>query len=257
MPFVRRSNPKVYDRRGVAGIDMLGFVNVLKPVGPTSTHVGTQVRRIYTRAFGAKLPVGHLGTLDPGASGVLPLALGKATRLIPLLEDRRKSYVFDLVLGTATDTGDASGTVVRESAVPADARALLEVVLPRFIGAIEQVPPMYSAVHHAGRRLYELAREGRTVERASRKVTIYGLTLLGYENGTVRLSCACSEGTYIRTLCEDLGAAIGCPGHMAHLLRDASGPFVLYESWTIDAIEAAPAEALIRPIVCASAAFAT
>jgi tRNA pseudouridine55 synthase len=226
---------------------VLGFVNVLKPVGPTSTHVGTQVRRIYTRAFGTKLPVGHLGTLDPGASGVLPLALGKATRLIPLLEDRRKSYVFNLVLGSATDTGDASGAVVRESAVPPDAKAVLEAVLPRFIGAIEQIPPMYSAVHHGGRRLYELAREGQTVERVARKVTIYGLTLLGYENGIARLSCACSEGTYIRTLCEDLGAAIGCPAHMQHLLRDASGPFVLYESWTLDAIEAAPADALIPP----------
>jgi len=226
---------------------MLGFVNVLKPVGPTSTQVGTQVRRIYARAFGTKLPVGHLGTLDPGASGVLPLALGKATRLIPLLEDRRKSYVFNLVLGSATDTGDASGTVVRESAVPPDANVLIEAALPRFIGAIEQVPPMYSAVHHGGRRLYELARQGRTVERAARKVTIYGLTLLAYENGIARLSCACSEGTYIRTLCEDIGAAIGCAAHMQHLLRDASGPFVLYESWTLDAIEAAPADALIPP----------
>src|SRR6202166_4616430 len=126
---------------------MLGFVNVFKPSGPTSTQVGARVRRIYARHLGVRLPIGHLGTLDPGASGVLPLALGKATRLIPLLEDRRKSYVFSLVLGTATDTGDASGTVVRESAVPSDAKALLEAVLPRFIGAIEQVPPMYSAVH--------------------------------------------------------------------------------------------------------------
>jgi tRNA pseudouridine55 synthase len=107
---------------------MLGFVNVFKPSGPTSTQVGTRVRHIFTRHFGERLPIGHLGTLDPDAAGVLPLALGKATRLIPLVEDRRKSYVFTLSLGHATDTGDASGATIRETPVPADAKALLEKV---------------------------------------------------------------------------------------------------------------------------------
>ena len=226
---------------------MLGFVNVFKPSGPTSTQTGARVRRIFERHLGERLPIGHLGTLDPDAAGVLPLALGKATRLIPLMEDRRKSYIFTLALGRATDTGDASGATIRETPVPPDAQKLLEAVLPRFIGAIEQVPPMFSAVHHAGKRLYELAREGVVVDRALRKVTIYGLTLLGYEEGTARLSCACSEGTYVRTLCEDLGAAIGCSAHMGMLLRDASGPFVLYESLTLDEIAAAPLEAIVPP----------
>jgi tRNA pseudouridine55 synthase len=226
---------------------MLGFVNVFKPAGPTSTQVGARVRRMFSRAGGGKLPVGHLGTLDPMAAGVLPLALGKATRLIPLIEDRRKSYVFTLILGRATATGDALGTVVRETPVPGDAAELLDAVVPRFIGAIEQVPPMFSALHVNGERLYDIARRGETVARAPRKITIYGLTVLGFEDGIARLTVACSEGTYIRTLCEDLGAAIGCAAHMGALLRDASGPFVLYESRTLDEIEADPAAALIAP----------
>jgi tRNA pseudouridine55 synthase len=226
---------------------MLGFLNVFKPCGPTSTQVGARIRRIYSRNYGAKLPVGHLGTLDPMASGVLPIALGKATRLIPLLEDRRKSYAFTIVFGRATASGDALGETVRETPVPRDAEVLLRDVLPRFVGQLEQIPPMYSALHHEGRRLYELAREGLSVERAPRKITIYGLTLLGFEDGVARLSCACSEGTYVRTLCEDLGAAIGCAAHMGALLRDASGPFVLYESLTIEEIAAAPADAIIPP----------
>ncbi len=225
---------------------MLGFVNVFKPAGPTSTQVGARVRRMFARA-GGKLPVGHLGTLDPMAAGVLPLALGKATRLIPLIEDRRKSYAFTLVLGRQTATGDALGTVVRESPVPADAAALLERVVPRFIGTIDQVPPMFSALHAGGERLYDIARRGETVVRPPRKIVIYGLTVLGYEDGVARMAVACSEGTYVRTLCEDLGAAIGCAAHMGALLRDASGAFVLYESLTLDEIEAAPEAALIAP----------
>jgi tRNA pseudouridine55 synthase len=226
---------------------MLGFVNVFKPAGPTSTQVGARVRRLFSRAGGGKLPVGHLGTLDPMAAGVLPLALGKATRLIPLIEDRRKSYVFTLVLGRATATGDALGAVVRETPIPGDAAALLEAVAPRFVGPIEQVPPMFSALHVGGERLYDIARRGETVARAPRKVIIYGLTVLGFEDGTARLTVACSEGTYVRTLCEDIGAAIGCAAHMGALLRDASGPFVLYESRTLEEIEASPDAALIAP----------
>ena len=226
---------------------MLGFVNVFKPSGPTSTQVGARVRRMFGRPGAARIPVGHLGTLDPIAAGVLPLALGKATRLIPLLEDRRKSYAFTLVLGRSTSTGDPLGATLRTTPVPPDAPRLLERVLPRFLGRIQQVPPMVSALQVGGRRLYDLAREGRSVERAARTVTIYGLSILGYEDDVVRLSVACSEGTYVRTLCEDLGAAIGCDAHMGALLREASGPFVLYESLMLDEIAAAPEAALIPP----------
>jgi tRNA pseudouridine55 synthase len=127
---------------------MFGFVNVFKPAGLTSVQTGSRVRKLYARLGGSKLPVGHLGTLDPMAAGVLPLALGKATRLISLIEDRRKSYVFTLVLGSTTSTGDATGAVTRHGSVPSDAATLLQEAVPRFIGAIEQIPPMVSALHH-------------------------------------------------------------------------------------------------------------
>jgi tRNA pseudouridine55 synthase len=226
---------------------MLGFVNVFKPAGPTSTQVGARVRRAFAGLGGAKLAVGHLGTLDPMASGVLPLALGKATRLIPLIEDRRKSYAFTLVLGRATSTADATGETVRETPVPHDAHQLLAAVAPRFVGSIEQIPPMYSALHLAGERLYDIARRGETVVRAPRKIVVYALTVLGYEDGVARISVACSEGTYVRTLAEDIGDAIGCAAHVGALLREASGPFVLYESRTLEEIAAAPGDALIAP----------
>ncbi len=226
---------------------MLGFVNLFKPAGPTSRQAGLCVRKLYSKRAGRKLPLGHLGTLDPMAAGVLPLALGKATRLIPLLDDRRKSYAFTLVLGRATTTGDATGETIRRSPVPADARTALDAVVPRFIGAIEQIPPMYSALSVDGERLYALARRGETIDRAPRRMTVYGLTLLGYRDGVARFALACSEGTYVRTLCEDLGAAIGCAAHMGALLRDGAGPFVLYESLTFEEIEADPDSALIAP----------
>ena len=226
---------------------MLGFVNVFKPAGLTSTQVGACVRRSFSPFYRGKLPVGHLGTLDPMAAGVLPLALGNATRLIPLIEERRKSYAFTLVLGRATTTGDATGETSRETPVPDDAEDLLRAACGRFIGPGEQIPPMYSALHIGGERLYDLARRGQTVERAPRKIVVYGLRILGFERDAARVAVACSEGTYVRTLCEDLGNAIGCAAHMGALLRDASGPFVLYESATLEEIAAAPESTLIAP----------
>jgi tRNA pseudouridine55 synthase len=226
---------------------MLGFVNVFKPAGPTSAQVGARVRRMFAKLLGSKVPAGHLGTLDPMASGVLPIALGKATRLLPLIEDRRKAYVCVMVLGRSTVTGDATGETLEEAGLPPDAVARIASVLPRFVGAIEQVPPMYSAVRVGGRRLYELARAGETIERGSRKVTIYGVSLLGAEGAAVRLSVACSEGTYIRTLCEDIAKAAGLVAHMGALLREASGPFVVFDSVLLDDIEADPQRALISP----------
>ncbi len=227
---------------------MLGFVNLFKPAGPTSTQFGARLRRIYGGASKKKLAIGHLGTLDPQAAGVLPIALGSATRLIPLIEDRRKSYVCTLVLGRRTTTGDADGETIAASSVPREAGDLLAAVIPQWIGAIEQIPPMYSAVRVDGRRLYEHARAGITVERRTRRVTLYGLTIAGEEDGAVfRLRVACSEGTYVRTLCEDLGRAIGCEAHMGALLRDASGPFVLSESVTLEEVADDPVGALIAP----------
>ncbi|HYZ16367.1 MAG TPA: tRNA pseudouridine(55) synthase TruB [Candidatus Acidoferrum sp.] len=225
---------------------MLGFINLFKPAGPTSTQFGARLRRIYSDPPG-KLAIGHLGTLDPQAAGVLPVALGKATRLLPLIEDRRKAYVCTLVLGRATDTGDAGGETLVEREIPADIDARLAAVIPTFVGAVEQIPPMYSAVKSEGKRLYALARAGKTVERSPRTIRIYALHVLGREGDAVRLRIACSEGTYVRTLCEDLAAACGTVGHMGALLREASGPFVLYESLTLEDVERNPDAALVPP----------
>jgi tRNA pseudouridine55 synthase len=230
---------------------MLGFVNVFKPAGPTSAHVVARLRRIYgLHSRDRHIGVGHLGTLDPQAAGVLPIAVGKATRLIPLLHDQRKAYVCTLVLGRSTTTGDAFGEAVEASAVTPDWEQRLRDILPQFIGKLEQIPPMYSALHHDGKRLYELAREGKEVERKPRAITIYGLTFLGADPGgskIARLRVACSEGTYVRTLCEDLGRALGIPAHMGALVREGSGPFVLFESRTLEEVAEHPRESLIAP----------
>jgi tRNA pseudouridine55 synthase len=225
---------------------MLGFVNLFKPAGPTSTQFGARLRRVYG-SRDQKLAVGHLGTLDPQAAGVLPVALGRATRLLPLIEDRRKAYACTLVFGTRTNTGDGVGDVVETAAIPDDIDVRLAAALAAFLGTIEQVPPMFSAVHHEGQRLYDLARHGVVVERPKRSVTVYGLTSLGRTGDTVRLRIACSEGTYVRVLCEDLAAACGTVGHMGSLLREASGPFVLYESRTLAEIIADPEGSLVPP----------
>jgi tRNA pseudouridine55 synthase len=225
---------------------MLGFVNLFKPAGPSSTQFGARLRKIYRDPAG-KLAVGHLGTLDPQAAGVLPVALGKATRLLPLIVDRRKGYVCTLVLGRATVTGDATGVTVAESDVPEDIDERLAGAIPAFTGAVSQIPPMYSAVMSDGKRLYDLARAGKTVERAARMITVYALRVLGRDENVMRLRVACSEGTYVRALCEDLAVACGTVGHMGALLREASGPFVLSESRTLDQVECDPVGSLVPP----------
>ena len=235
---------------------MIGFVNLFKSAGPSSARALSRIRRIYGIYSGdRKIAAGHLGTLDPQAAGVLPIAVGKATRLISLLEDQRKAYACTMVLGLSTTTQDATGETVEEMPLPDDWQRRLAEVLPQFTGRIEQIPPMYSAAHHEGKRLYELARQDKVVERKPRQITMYGLTLLGIEprhstgsaQAIARLRLSCSEGTYVRTLCYDLGAAIGVPAHMGSLVREASGPFVLYEALTIDEIARAPERALIAP----------
>lgn len=228
---------------------MIGFVNLFKSAGPTSARTVARVRRIYSTYYGdGDLSAGHLGTLDPQAAGVLPVAIGKATRLIPLLVDQRKSYACTFVAGRSTASQDAHGEVVEERAVPPDWATRLEAVLQKFVGRIEQTPPMYSAARHQGKRLYELARAGKHVERRPRPVTVYGLTLLGIEPPNIaRLRIACSEGTYVRTLCDDLGKAIEVPAHMGALVREASGPFVLYEARTLEEIACDPQAALTAP----------
>ncbi len=234
---------------------MLGFANVFKPAGPSSAQTVARLRRIYGIFAGDRhIAVGHLGTLDPQAAGVLPVAIGKATRLIPLLDDRRKAYVCTFVAGASTTTGDAMGEIVDRVPPPRGWERRLSGVLAQFTGRLEQTPPMFSALHHEGKRLYELAREGKSLERRPRPITIYGLQILGVEPGTdgaqtgvARLRIACSEGTYVRTLVEDLGKAIDVPSHMGALVREGSGPFVLYESRTLDEIADRPQQAVVAP----------
>ena len=228
---------------------MLGFVNVFKPAGPTSAQVVARLRRIYgVYSRDRKIAVGHLGTLDPQAAGVLPIALGKATRLIPMLTDQRKAYAATLVLGRSTTTQDALGETVESAPLPDDWEKRLANVLPDFVGKVTQTPPMYSAVHHEGKRLYELAREGKTVERKSRTITVYAISALGTEPGGIaRIRISCGEGTYVRTLCEDIGKAMELPAHMGALVREASGPFVLTEARTLAEIADDPQAALIAP----------
>lgn len=226
----------------------LGFVNVFKPAGPTSAQTVARVRRIYGIVSGdRRIAAGHLGTLDPQAAGVLPVAIGKATRLIPLLTDQRKGYVGLLMLGRSTTTLDAHGETTATAVVPADWERRLRDVLAHFVGRIDQLPPMFSALHHDGRRLYEFARAGEKVERKPRRVTIYSIDPLGIEENAARLRVTCGEGTYVRSLFADIGDALGVPAHMGALVREASGPFVLSEARTLDEIAGDPVGALILP----------
>ena len=213
---------------------MNGVLNIDKPPGMTSHDVVARVRRI------AHLKrVGHAGTLDPDATGVLLVCLGAATRISDFLADEGKQYWATLALGVTTTTEDASGEVLTKSDASHITEADLAAVLPRFLGDVSQIPPMVSAVHHEGRRLYALAREGVTVERAARTIRIDALAMADFipgEVATATLDIACGKGTYIRTLCADLGAALGVGGHMATLRRTRVGAFGVEAATPLDAL---------------------
>lgn len=198
---------------------MNGIVIVDKPQGWTSQDVTARLRRVY-----ATRRIGHGGTLDPMATGVLPVFVGRATRGVEFFEHAEKTYETLLLLGRTTDTQDVTGTVLAEKTVrlsPAD----IENVLPRFRGEILQVPPMYSALKVNGKKLYELARKGQEVERQPRPITVFELTNLGFDGIRLSLRVKCSKGTYIRTLCQDIGEALGCGGCMEALRRVRAGEY--------------------------------
>ena len=203
---------------------MNGIVIVDKPEGWTSQDVAARLRRV----FGTRR-IGHGGTLDPMATGVLPVFVGRATRGVEFFEHAEKTYETVLRLGITTDTEDITGTVLieRDAFVTG---AMLEEVLARFRGEILQVPPMYSALKINGQKLCDLARKGKEVERQPRPVTIHELTLLGMEADGIRLRVRCSKGTYIRTLCKDIGEALGCGGCMASLRRVSAGEYTIGEA---------------------------
>lgn len=207
---------------------MDGVIVVNKPVGRTSHDLVNFVRRL----FGIK-KVGHTGTLDPDASGVLPICIGKATKAADMLTASDKAYRAQLVLGMTTDTQDASGEILTEQPINAD-RTRIENAIMSFIGEIEQIPPMFSAIKRDGKKLYELARAGVTVEREKRHVRIFDIKILGVdmENMTADIEVFCSKGTYIRALCEDIGTALGCGAYMNTLERIKSADFTIEESYT-------------------------
>ena len=190
--------------------------------------------------------VGHSGTLDPMATGVLPVFVGQATRAVSYAESGDKEYIAGLRLGLVTNTQDTSGQVL-EQRPAAITRAQLEAVLPRFTGEIDQVPPMYSAIKIGGRKLYELARKGQEVERPPRRITIYELELLDAQDGDWRLRVRCSKGTYVRTLCHDIGQALGCGGCMSSLRRTMAAGFTLADCCTIEDVQQR-GETLLTPV---------
>lgn len=227
-------------KRAVDGVLLLD-----KPPGMTSNGALQRAKR----ALKAK-KAGHTGSLDPLASGLLPLCFGEATKLSSYLLDADKTYEVGCRFGAATDTGDADGTVVERTDWTVDQQAAIAAAVPRFIGEIQQIPPMYSALKHEGKRLYELARAGTEVERAPRAVTIYDITVGAWrDDDTLDLVVRCSKGTYIRTLVEDIARAAGTLGHVASLRRTESGPFALTDgAVTLEQLEsAADPDALLLP----------
>jgi tRNA pseudouridine55 synthase len=210
-----------------------GIVNLYKPAGFTSHDAVAKLRGI----FGQK-KIGHTGTLDPDAEGVLPICLGKATKVCELLTDRSKTYQAVMLLGRATDTQDTSGETIFCSEKIAEEAEIREVI-GLFQGEQMQIPPMYSALKVNGRKLYELAREGKTVERKARKIQIDEIRIDKIELPRVTMTISCSKGTYIRTLCNDIGEKLGCGACMEHLLRTRVGEFSLEDCLRIEDLQEA------------------
>jgi tRNA pseudouridine55 synthase len=207
-------------RRRVRGRDVNGILLLDKPSGITSNEALQQVKRLY---FAKK--AGHTGSLDPLASGVLPICMGEATKVSAFLLDSDKRYQVRCQLGVRTATADAEGEVLETRPVGVYSGEQLEAVLEEFRGSIEQIPPMYSALKHQGQRLYKLARQGIEVEREPRAVEIYELTVAGQGEDWLDISVHCSKGTYVRTLAEDIGNRLGCGAHVSALRRTAVGPY--------------------------------
>lgn len=211
-----------------------GFVVIDKPAGITSHDVVSRVRRI----LGTR-KVGHTGTLDPFATGVLPVAVNDGTKAIPFLDEGVKCYEAVMQLGVATDTLDMTGAVIREADWLAVTQEKVEAVLKQFTGHLSQIPPMYSAIKQDGQPLYKLARQGRVVERTAREIDIHSLELLSFSPPFVSFRVVCSRGTYVRTLADDMGKLLGCGGALKELRRIASGPFEISASVSLEGLEEA------------------
>lgn len=230
--------------RRISGILLLD-----KPAGISSNAALQKVKWLYKAA-----KAGHTGSLDPLATGLLPVCLGEATKASAFLLDADKRYVTSIRLGAKTSTADAEGEIIETAAIPDISLERLGEVLESFLGDIQQLPPMYSAVKHKGERLYKLAREGLEVEREPRTVTIHDLVCLDFDSLTLQLEIHCSKGTYVRTLAEDICEALGTLGHVAELRRTAVGPFTDVDMVSIEQLEAMAVEgfeeldALLLPV---------
>lgn len=222
---------------------MNGIILVDKPQDWTSHDVVAKLRGVLHERR-----IGHSGTLDPLATGLLVVFVGRATRAVEFAEADSKKYIAGLHLGVSTDTQDITGNIVAESAALPDEAALREA-LGRFIGDIEQIPPMYSAIKIGGKKLYELARRGESVERAPRKITVSAIDIAGRDDDDYILNISCSKGTYVRTLCSDIGEALGCGACMSSLRRTRAGVFSVDDAHSLADIEAAVREGRLSDII--------
>lgn len=223
-------------RRRRRGREVNGILLLDKPSGISSNHALQRVKRLFDAQ-----KAGHTGSLDPLATGLLPLCLGYTTKFSAFLLDAEKRYKVCVRLGETTETADAEGEVIATAPTEGITETQVLEVLTQFVGEIEQLPPMYSAVKHDGQRLYKLAREGKEVERTPRQISIYSLELSRFALPDIELAVHCSKGTYVRTLAEDIGKQLGCGGHVAALRRTGVGPYVEGEAAfvTLAAVEAA------------------
>ena len=235
--------------------DVDGIVLLDKPLGLSSNQALQQLRRLYNAR-----KAGHCGSLDPLATGVLPICLGEATKFSSYLLGANKTYRAGCRLGQTTASGDAEGEILETAPVEVDAKQI-ETVLAEFVGEIDQVPPMYSALKHQGKRLYQLAREGKEVERAARRITIFQLTMLGFDGQVLDIEVSCSKGTYIRTLAEDIGKRLGCGAHLSALRRSSVDAFDERDALTMEQLENLQAQgmehldALLLPVSAALEQF--
>lgn len=234
-----------------SGQDVHGIILLDKRIGVSSNQALQEIRRLLNAN-----KAGHTGALDPLATGLLPLCFGEATKVSAMMLDDDKRYTVTLRLGVMTDTGDSEGKIVAEMPLPEFDETLLRQCLQQFLGAIEQVPPMYSALKHQGKKLYELAREGITIEREPRKITIYQLELLDFDQEQITLDVHCSKGTYIRSLAEDLGQALGSCATVTALRRTAAGMFAIGQAHTREQLQAMDSQQLAEIMIAVDAPLA-
>ncbi len=224
------ARPTRREPRKTSRLEVNGWINLDKPVGVTST----QAVGIVKHAFNAK-KAGHAGTLDPLASGILPIALGEATKTVSVVQEGAKAYRFTVRWGEETDTDDAEGKIIaKNEARPTDAD--IAAILPRFIGVITQTPPRFSAIKIAGERAYDLAREGAEFEIAAREITVHKLELVSSESGETVFEAECGKGAYVRSIARDLGRALGCFGHVVLLRRTRVGPFLSEQAFGLETL---------------------